>query len=82
MKLTPYDVTKLNLYKPGKNQKLLTEFVNSGETCAEVENYTQKSAKTAQSSLMVAAKKLGLNNSVRIAKRKDRVFLVRKDAIK
>ena len=81
MKLTPYDVTKLNLYKPGKNQKLLTEFVNSGETCAEVENYTQKSAKTAQSNLSTTINTLGLKNSVRVVIRKEHVFLVRKDAI-
>lgn len=81
MKLTPYDITKLKLYKPGKNQKLITEFVNSGETCAEVENYTQKSAKVAQSNLSATINTLGLKNSVRVVIRKDRVFLVRKDAI-
>ena len=81
MKLTPYDVTKLKLYKPGKNQEIITEFVNSGETCMEVENYTQKNASIAQSNLSVSIDTLGLKNSVRVVIRKEHVFLVRKDAI-
>lgn len=78
MKLTPYERKNLKLYKPGNNQALLFEFVNSGMDCAEVEDYPHKSAKICQSNLRTCAKRLGLQNSVRVVIRKDSVFLVRR----
>lgn len=79
MKLVPYDRSKLKIYKPGRNQAILLEFVESGLDCVKVEDWTHKNAKVCQSNLGACALKLGLQNSVRVVIRKGEVFLVRKD---
>ena len=59
MKLIPYDEKKLKWRKPGSNQALIKEFLESGEECVKVENFTQKSAKIAQSNITTCARKNG-----------------------
>ena len=59
MKLVKADINKVqpNLYKKSNNLKLLEEFINSGEDCMEVVDYTQKKTSGCVWSL---------NNSIRI----------------
>lgn len=80
MKLVAYDVKKLKIYRPCKNQKLILEFLNSDMDCAKVENDTHKSASVAQSNFQGSIKRLGLQNSVMAVRRGNEIFLVRRDA--
>lgn len=59
MKLVKADINKVqpNLYKKSNNLKLLEEFINSGEDCMEVVDYTHKKTSGCVWSL---------NNSIRI----------------
>lgn len=78
MKLYPYDRKDLKKdYRPGKNQALLLEFVESGLDCAKLEGYTQKSARYCQSNLRTCAVRIGLANTVRIHTEGSNVFLLR-----
>lgn len=77
MRLVPYDVNQLKpRMKRTKCLEVLEEFEKSGLTCAEIEDFTQKSAKTCAVSFCNAIKRFRMNNiSVRTSK--GRVFLIR-----
>lgn len=76
MKLFPYDEEKLKWRKPGSNQALIKEFLESGQNCVKVENFTQKSAKSAQSNISVCARKMGVH-TVKAVIRGNELFLLR-----
>lgn len=79
MKLVPYEMEKLGPIRRrySENRRILEEFVESGLNCAEIENFTQKSAQSAQSSLIGSIKRYKIT-TVQVAVRKNRVFLIRK----
>lgn len=78
MKLIPYDAEKLKWRKPGTNQALINEFLESEEKCVKVENFTQKSAKIAQSNITTCARKMGIR-SMKATIRGNDLFLVKID---
>ena len=67
-------------YKYGKNQKLLAEFLESGEKFAEVSDWTNGTAANCATSLSGTAKKF--NFGVTIISRGGKVYLIRNDEIK
>lgn len=78
MKFHPYERKDLKkVYRPGHNQKLLYEFVDSGLDCAKLEDYPQKSARVCQTNLRTSAVRAGLGNTVRIHVEGENVFLLR-----
>ena len=76
MKLVPYDEKKVGrIYKPCKNQKIIQEFLDSGEKCVKVEDYPHKDAGSCRSALALSAKRMGVNNVIAITRR-GMVFMI------
>ena len=76
MKLVPYDEKKIGrIYKPCKNQKIIQEFLDSGEKCVKVEDFPHRDALHCRNSLALSAKRMGVN-SVIIITRKGMVFMI------
>lgn len=76
MKLVPYDEKKVGrIYKPCKNQKVIQEFLDSGEKCVKVEDYPHKDAGSCRTALTLSAKRMGANNVIVIT-RKGMVFMI------
>lgn len=79
MKLVPTNREKLgHLYKMSKNQKILQEFIDSGEDCVELIDHGHASARNCQTCLCASRRKFGFDN-VGIAMRGDKIYLYRKD---
>lgn len=79
MKLIPYnyeDIEKKS-YKPGKNQRILDEFVHSNYDCVRIEDYPHKTASSCQAAFAKSIKIFGLANSVRVISSKGEVFLIK-----
>lgn len=84
MKMVPYDYRKIEkhcYYKSTKNDVILNEFLESGETCVELVGYTHVSSKCFQNSLWTRIKKRKMRNTIKVMIRGDQVFLVRIDKI-
>ena len=84
MKLTPCDISVLGIneeVKKSENQKILEAFIASGLPCCEVVEYSQKSAARAQTSLYSSAKRY-FGGEVTVMRRGEKVYLVRKEALK
>lgn len=64
------------LYRPGKNQKLIMEFYESGLDVAEVLDFGDRKPRHIQSNLRATAMGLGIR-TISVKVRGDRVFLVR-----
>lgn len=64
------------LYHPGKNQKLIMEFYESGLDIAEVLDFGDRNPRYLQSNLRATAMGLGIR-TISVKVRRDRVFLVR-----
>lgn len=76
MKLVPYDESKIGrVYKPCKNQKIIQEFLDSGEKCVKVEDYPHRNANACRCALSLSAKRMGAN-SVIVVTRKGMVFMI------
>ena len=76
MKLVPYDEKKVGrIYKPCKNQKIIQEFLDSGEKCVKVEDYPHKDAGSCRNALALSAKRMGANNVIAITRR-GMVFMI------
>ncbi len=79
MKLVKAD--RGDLYNRGyvntNNYELLNEFIRSGLDCAEVTNYPQSTVVSCVSSLTNSIKRFHISG-VRVARKKDKVYLVRK----
>lgn len=76
MKLVPYDEKKIGrIYKPCKNQKIIQEFLDSGEKCVKVEDFPHRDAGSCRGALMLSAKRMGAN-SVIVVTRKGMVFMI------
>lgn len=76
MKLVPYDEKKIGrIYKPCKNQKIIQEFLDSGEKCVKVEGFPHRDASHCRNSLALSAKRMGAN-SVVVVTRKGMVFMI------
>ena len=82
MRFEAFDMKKLRTigrgYNMCRNQQILQDFIDSGLDCAELKDFTHHDAKSCQSSLWNSMKRLGLNNSIAIISRENRVFLIRK----
>lgn len=78
MELRPCKITDIERYwyKPTKNQKLLSEFVESDSKCVEVVDYPHSSAKAAQVSFINSIKRYGFAG-IRVMIRKEKVYLVK-----
>lgn len=84
MKMVPYDYRKIeNLkgYKKTKNEEILDEFLESGETCVEIVEYTNKTPYSSANSFNTHIRKRKLQNMIIAIVRNKRVFLVRIDKI-
>lgn len=84
MKMVPYDYRKIEnegFYRKTKNAKILDEFLESGETCVEIVDYTHVNAYSCQGSLSTYIRSHKLNKTVEAVARNGRVFLVRIDKI-
>lgn len=77
MNIVPYDSSKLNYRKRGANQAIIEEFYNSELDCVKLTGWTHKSARTCQSNMVSSIKRMGLNNSIKVVKRNNDVFLLR-----
>lgn len=79
MKLIPYDEKKLgHTWKPCKNQKIIQEFIDSGEKCVKLEGWTHKDAFHCQRSMTLSIARMHVNQVIAIS-RKGEVFLLRTD---
>lgn len=80
MLLVPYDKNKLKKYRgfgKFKNLKLLEEFRDGESDCCEVKNFTQKDAKSCQTSLMASIRRYKFPNYIKVVVRKEKVYLVK-----
>nr|DAP46067.1 MAG TPA: hypothetical protein [Caudoviricetes sp.] len=79
MKLVKAD--RGDLYNRGyvntNNYELLNEFIRSGLDCAEVTNYPQSTVNSCVTSLSNSIKRFHISG-VRVARRKEKVFLIKK----
>lgn len=76
MKLVPYDEKKIGrIYKPCKNQKIIQEFLDSGEKCVKVEDFLHRDAASCRNALALSARRMGAN-SVIVVTRKGMVFMI------
>lgn len=81
MKLIPYDKKNLggiNCYKKPRNLAVIEKFIESGLDCAEIKDYTHKSATSFQTSFYSTIRRFKIN-TVKVVIRKERVFLIRID---
>ena len=84
MRLVPYDKKKLgNLRARGCKSNIfsiLEEFANSDLDCVKIEGWTQKNAIGCQTSFIRSIKHYNMTN-IRVVKRGEEVYLVKKIAI-
>lgn len=78
MKLIPYNIDYLRNNKPGKNEAILKEFLNSGQKCVKVEGYPHKNARSFATTFWKSARAYGITN-VSVRTHGDEVFLIRTD---
>lgn len=78
MKLVKADINKIqpNIYKKSNNLKLLEDFINSGEDCMEVVDYTHKKPSGCVWSLNNSIRRYSLGG-IRSICRDKRVYLVK-----
>ena len=84
MKMVPYDYRKLEKaygFRTTKNERILNEFLESGNTCVELVEYTNKDAKSCQGSINVYIRRHNMQTQVYAIYRRGHVFLVRLDKI-
>lgn len=84
MKMVPYDYQKLGKaygFRKTKNEKILDEFLESGNDCVELVGYTNKDAKSCQGSINLYIRRHKMQTQVYAIYRRGRVFLVRLDKI-
>lgn len=76
MKLVPYDEKKIDrIFKPCKNQKIIQEFLDSGEKCVKVEDFPHRDASSCRNALRLSARRMGAN-SVIVVTSKGVVFMI------
>lgn len=82
MKLVPYDVNKLGnrSFKACRNQTIIQQFLDSGETCVKLDGYPHKSASVCRSVMGASIQRMKLDSTVKVILRKGEVFLIRLDA--
>lgn len=80
MKLIPCDKKAIATVKEVRtdNFKLLWDFVESGEACAQVEGYPHKSANSCATSLRTAIRNYKLV-TIAVVVRRGNVYLIKKD---
>lgn len=81
MKLVPYDVKKLGnrSFKACRNQKIIQQFLDSGETCVKLEDYPHKSANVCRCVVNASIRRMKLDSTVKTVLRNGEVFLIRLD---
>lgn len=81
MKLVPYDVKKLGnrSFKACRNQKIIQQFLDSGETCVKLEDFPHKSASVCRSVMRASIQRMKLDSTVKVVLRNGEVFLIRLD---
>ena len=79
MKLVKVDpsVVKAAHHEKYGNFNILTDFIESGNECCEVVDFPQKNAMNCAASLLKSTKHFRLDQSVKVAYRGNRVFLLR-----
>ena len=81
MKMVPYDLEKLErMFRPTKWFEVLNDFDNGDIDCVMITGYSNKNAKSCQSSIDAAIKRFKFTN-IRVSKIKGDVFLIKKTAI-
>lgn len=79
MKMVPYDVNKIeNCYIPGRNQKIIQDFIDSDSICVKIEDYPHKSAKNCQIAMIRSLKAMHIK-TVKVIVRGKNVFLLKVD---
>ena len=85
MRAVPYDFKKIELkrghYKKTEMQKILEEFLASGQDCVKIEDWTQKSAMCCAGVLNKSIERFKLTGA-RAISRNGEVFLIRVSVIK
>lgn len=75
MKMVPCNIDEIKwFYTPGRNQKLIQEFINSDMKCVKIEDYPHKNAKSCQTSMIGSLKRMRVK-TIKVMIRKDEVFL-------
>lgn len=77
MNFIPYDINKVNRskYRKTENLRLIEEFAKSGESCVKIENFPQKRASVAATTLNHSAKHFGYPH-IRFMSRKGELFAI------
>ena len=81
MKLVPYDVNKLRnrSFEACRNQRIIQQFLDSGETCVKLEDFPHKSANVCRSVMRASIQRMKLDSTVKAVLRNGEVFLIRLD---
>lgn len=82
MNFIPYDINKLNKnkYRKTENLRLIEEFAESGESCAKIENFSQKTSSVAATTLNHSAKHFGYPH-IRFMSRKGKLFVINENLV-
>lgn len=84
MKMVPCDYHKIggiSRRRKTKWEQFVGEFIDSGNTCVEIVNYTNKCAKSCQSAVNTYIRRNRMQNTVYAIFRQEHVYLVRLDKI-
>lgn len=85
MKMVPYDYNKMGGIKirHGRTnwEEVIKEFLDSGNVCVEIVDYTNSSAKSCQGSINQHIRRNRMSNTVYALYRYGKVYLVRMDKI-
>lgn len=84
MKMVPYDYRKIGGYcgyRRTKWQKIVDDFLSSGDACVEIVDYTNKDARSCAGALNQYIKRSRMYNTVYAISRKSHVYLVRNDKV-
>ena len=85
MRAVPYDFKKIELkksyFKKSELQKIIEEFLESGQDCVKIEDYNHKDATVCASSLNLAVKRYKMTGAKAIS-RNGEVFLVKTSLLK
>lgn len=84
MKMVPYDYNKIGgIVRRSKTkwEEFIKEFLDSGNVCVEIVDYTNKDAKSCQGSINLYIRRNRMSNTVYALYRSGHVYLVRMDKI-
>lgn len=84
MKMVQVDYSKIGgitRYRRTKWQEVIEEFLDSGNVCVEIVEYTNKDAKSVQGSINLYIRRNRMENTVYAIYRRGHVYLVRTDKV-